>query len=182
MGEGFVIEPLDKHHDKADFSCGQAALDRYIKQQAGQDVRRNLARVFVVCAQNSKSAMGFYTLSATHIMASSMLGKFSHKLPKYPIPAVLIGRLAVDSTIQKKGVGKVLLADALKRIVRARHSVAMYAAIVDAKNEQACCFYRKFGFLSFRDIPKKLFLPLDTCLKAQEREKADLRHVLAGSL
>jgi ribosomal protein S18 acetylase RimI-like enzyme len=153
----FLIQALSKAQDKSVFSCGVEALDRYLKQQASQDIKRHLAQIFVaVPKETPQTIAGFYTLSAT-----SMHEDLARKFPRYPLPAALIGRLAVAEYFQRQGLGKILLADALKRIVAARQSIGMFAAIVDAKEEKAKQFYIKFGFTAFHDQPLRLFLPLE---------------------
>ena len=114
-----VIEPLGKRHDRSAYSCGVAVLDRYLKQQAGQDVRRRVARVFVCTADGSNIVLGFYTLSALSLDLSSLPESLARKLPRHPIPAALIGRLAVDRSSLERGLGRMLLADAVKRTVHA---------------------------------------------------------------
>ena len=81
-----VIEPLGKRHDRAAFSCGLPELDRYLARQAGQDVRRRIARVFVCTAEGSDAVLGFYTLSALAIDLSSLPEELSRKLPRHPVP------------------------------------------------------------------------------------------------
>jgi hypothetical protein len=94
----WLIEPLDKHHDRADFSCGEASLDRYLRSQAGQDARRHVAAPFVaVAAAGSPRVLGYYTLSAFGIELAELPDETARKLPGYPVvPAALLGRLAVD--------------------------------------------------------------------------------------
>lgn len=84
------------------------------------------------------------------------------KLPKYPIPAVLLGRLAVDQSMQGKKLGAILLVNAMKRALLASATIGMYALVVDAKNEKAQSFYQHFGFLPLVDQAMRLFIPLDT--------------------
>ena len=96
--DALVIEPLGKRHDRAAFSCGIPELDRYLVQQAGQDVRRRIARVFVCTAEGSDTVLGFYTLSALAIDLSSLPEELSRKLPRHPVPCALIGRLAIDQS------------------------------------------------------------------------------------
>lgn len=164
----FLIQLLSKVQDKSSFSCGVEALDRYLKQQASQDIKRHLAQVFVVVPkERPQTIAGFYTLSATSMQAVSMPEELARKFPRYPLPAALIGRLAVAEYFQSQGLGKILLADALKRIVAVRQSIGMFAAIVEAKDEKAKQFYIKFGFTSFHDQPLRLFLPLETVQRAE---------------
>jgi predicted GNAT family N-acyltransferase len=84
------------------------------------------------------------------------------KLPKYPVPIVRIGRLAVDNSMQGKGVGASLLKDALQRCVMVSKEVGIFAVVVEAKHEKAKRFYLKYGFSEFNDEPLNLFLPIKT--------------------
>jgi GNAT superfamily N-acetyltransferase len=155
-----IIEPLGKRHDRGAFSCGVAELDAYLKRLAGQDVRRRIARVFVCTEEGSEIVLGFYTLSALSIDLSALPEDYARKLPRHPVPAALIGRLAVDRSGQGKGVGRLLLADAIQRTLGASEQVAVYAMVVDAKGEAARRFYLAHGFLSLPDQRMRLFLPL----------------------
>ncbi len=158
-----VFEPLGPHHDRAAFSCGNDDLDRYLKTRVNQDQRRNLARAFVLVGTAPEVIAGYYTLSSTGIDLGKLPEAEAAKLPRYPvIPAALIGRLALATEYQGKGLGGVLLADALKRIVEAGTEVAAYAVVVDAIDDSAAAFYEKFGFLRFPSIPRRLFLPVAT--------------------
>ena len=158
--DALIVEPLGRRHDRAAFSCGLPELDRYLTRQAGQDVRRRIARVFVCTADDSDVVLGFYTLSALSIDLASLPDELSRKLPRHPVPCALIGRLAVDRSAHGRGLGRMLLADAVKRTVAAGETVAMHALIVDAANEDAKRFYERFGFLPLTDDPMRLFLPL----------------------
>ena len=155
-----VVEPLGRRHERTAFSCGLPELDRYLVRQAGQDVRRRIARVFVCTVGDADTVLGYYTLSALSIDLSSLPETLSRKLPRHPVPCVLLGRLAVDASTHGQGLGRLLLADAVKRVMAAGEIVAMYAMIVDAANEDAKRFYQGFGFTPLRDAPMRLFLPL----------------------
>ena len=158
--DALIIEPLGKRHERAAFSCGLPELDRYLARRAGQDVRRRIARVFVCTAGETDAVLGFYTLSALSIDLASLPGQLSRKLPRHPVPCALIGRLAVDRSAHGRGLGRMLLADAVRRTVAAGESVAMHALVVDAANDDAKRFYEKFGFMPLTDDPTRLFLPL----------------------
>ncbi len=158
--DALVVEPLAKQHDRKSFSCGLPELDRYLARQAGQDVRRRIARVFVCTSGGADAVLGFYSLSALSIDLASLPGELSRKLPRHPVPCALIGRLAVDRSAHGRGLGRMLLADAVKRVVAAGEIVAMYALIVDAANDDAKHFYEGFGFERLSDEPMRLFLPL----------------------
>jgi GNAT superfamily N-acetyltransferase len=153
-----VIEPLGRHHDRRTFSCGQVALDDWFRHRASQDEKRNVARVFVAVAPEL-GVVGFYSLSALSLSLESVPEELAHRLPRYDaIPAALIGRLARDERVRGKGVGELLLADAIQRILGAGRSVAVFAIVVDAKDERAAAFYRALGFREFPLQPSRLFL------------------------
>ncbi len=157
---GIVIAPLERRHDRALFSCGVEQLDEYLKRRASQDVRRRVARVFVATDEMSDRVLGFYSLSALAIDVSSLPPRQARRLPRHPIPAALIGRLAVDRMVQGRGLGRLLLADAVQRTLGVSDQIAIHALVVDAKNDAAREFYLAFGFLPFPDRPERLFLPL----------------------
>lgn len=158
FGDEFRIEPLGAGHNRSVFECGAEPLDRYLRVQAGQDARKNIAAPFVLVLSDGTVA-GYYTLSATAINLAELPEKTARKLPRYPLlPATLLGRLAVDRRHQGKGYGRFMLADALFRAFRSE--IASFAVIVDAKDESALRFYQRESLLSLPDQPMKLFLPM----------------------
>ena len=159
--QNLVIEPLNPTHDRTGFQCGIEALDRYLKKQAKQDIKRRISRVFVATKpDNPKVVIGYYTLSTLSIELNQLPEKLVRKLTKHPVPAALIGRLAVSNAAQGQGVGKMLLADAIKRTLAVSDQIALYAIVVDAINENAKGFYEQFGITRLSDDSPKLFLPL----------------------
>jgi ribosomal protein S18 acetylase RimI-like enzyme len=122
-----VIEPLNRTHDRKGFQCGVEALDRYFKKQAKQDIKRRIRRIFVATKpDNPKAVIGYYTLSTLSIELNQLPERLARKLPKHPVPAALIGRLAVSSNAaQGQGVGKMLLADAIKRTLAVSDQIAI---------------------------------------------------------
>ena len=162
-GPQFRFEPLG-NHDRSSFQCEASPLERYLKEQAGQDARKNVAAPFVLLTATDQIA-GFYTLSSTILrsddLAPELLKKL--KLPRYPqLPATLLGRLARHSNFRGQGIGELLLIDALKRAYTLSRQIASLAVIVHAKDERAVKFYREFGFESFVDAADKLYLRMDT--------------------
>lgn len=153
-----VIEPLGKGHDRVGFSCGQPELDDWFRLRASQDEKRNVARVFVAVTPDL-GVVGFYSLSSLSLALESLPEELAHKVPRYDaIPDALIGRLARDARVRGQGVGELLLADAIQRILGAGRSIAVFAIVVDAKDEHAVKFYRTFGFRAFPLQPRRLFL------------------------
>ena len=160
----YVIEPLCSHHNRADFHCGIEALDLYLQERAGQDLRRFLAAVFVLQDLEQEYLAGYYTLAATAIQLTDLPTEFTRKLPKYPlIPATLLGRLAVDERYQGQSLGTFLLLDALYRSLNSE--VASMAVVVEAKNDKAKAFYEYHQFIPFPQQPQRLYLPMKTITK-----------------
>lgn len=156
-----AITLLTKEHDRSVFCCGVNALDRYVQEQATQDMRKHVAATFVLTQKNERAVLGYYTLSATSIALDDLPENISKKLPKYPlVPATLLGRLAVDKNQHDKKFGELLLIDALHRSYNASSEIGSMAVVVDAKDEKAISFYQKYGFIVFSDQPHKLFLPM----------------------
>lgn len=156
----YQIRLLDANVDVAAFRCGHSSLDEYIRRYASQDVRRNVARVFVATPENDfRRLAGFFTLSAGSVSCSSLPSSMARKLPRYPVPVALIGRLAVDVEFQGKGLGSILLADACQKVAQASEVLAMAGIIVDAKDEAAATFYQHFGFSPLPGQLDRLMLP-----------------------
>ena len=163
MEPKYEIEPLGDAHDRAAFASGIAPLDRYLREQAGQEMRRNVAAVFVLRMGGSSTIAGYYTLSATSTEPTGLPRDLQKRLPRYPtLPALLIGRLAVDQRYQGQGIGRALLTSALSRSLRLRTEVGAIGVIVDAKDDRARQFYERYGFQGFLDDPYRLFLPMQT--------------------
>ncbi len=160
----FVIQAFRKAYDRNIFDCGSQPLNEYLRHHISQDLRRNLTTCFLALDQANNIA-GYYTLASASIDLSTLPAHLAKKLPRYPtVPAVLMGRMAIDKNYQGQGLGGVLLADALHRIIRS--GIGAYALVVDAKDEQAAEFYRHFGFLPLTASPLKLFLPVATARAA----------------
>jgi GNAT superfamily N-acetyltransferase len=160
----YVVEPLDAQHNRSDFECGVEPLDRYLKQQASQDMRRRIAALFVLVDQDIDSIAGYYTLAATAIRLAELPPEITKKLPKYPlVPATLLGRLAVDQRYQGQGVGSFLLMDALRRSFNSE--IASMAVVVDAKDDKARDFYEHHQFIPFPEQSQRLYLPMATIAK-----------------
>jgi len=156
-----IIEPLNRNHNRATFNCGIESLDGYLKQQAGQDIKRRVSRVFVARGPQDKTrVLGYYTLSTLAIELSALPDEIANKLPRHPVPSALIGRLAVDVSAQGKGIGKVLLSNAIKRTLAVSHEIAIYAVVVDTIDEEVESFYLRYGFTRLVDSGGRLFLPL----------------------
>ncbi len=156
----WVIEPLNKLHHRATFSCGQSSLDDFLRDRVTQYEKRKLGKTFVVVMAGEKQVLGYYTLAAGAIAFQNLPPEVSRKLPKHPVPSILLARLAVDSSAKGKGLGAVLLFDALSRVADVATNLGVYAVEVDAIDESAASFYAKHGFIALADAPLHLFMPI----------------------
>jgi GNAT superfamily N-acetyltransferase len=162
----YRVEGLGRQHDRSGFSCGSEPLDHYLRAQAGQDARKRVAAPFVLCEGEGNTVLGYYTLSAISVDIGEWPETVAKKLPRYQVvPATLLGRLAIDRRLQGQGAGEYLLMDALHRSLQASRQVAALAVIVDAKDERAVAFYRRYEFIPFAEQPTRLFLPLSVIEK-----------------
>jgi ribosomal protein S18 acetylase RimI-like enzyme len=156
----FLLTQLNGAHDRTTFDSGSVSLNKYLREQVSQDVRRRVAACFVATTDGKRIA-GYYTLASASLLLSELPPSTGKKLPRYPtVPAVRMGRLAVDQDFKGQGLGGALLADALDRA--AGSEIAAFALMVDAKDEAAVAFYRHHGFIALPDSPRTLFLPLAT--------------------
>jgi ribosomal protein S18 acetylase RimI-like enzyme len=164
------FEVLAAHHDRRGFSCGVAELDRYFQQQVTQDIRRRITSCFVAIAGQDAIA-GYYTLASGSIPITELPEDLAKRLPRYPsLPAVRIGRLAVDAKFRGQGFGRLLLWDAAARALRAEQ--ANFTLLVDAKDDATVAFYRHYGFVAFTTAPRVLFLPLATAAKILDASRS----------
>jgi ribosomal protein S18 acetylase RimI-like enzyme len=155
------VEALAAHHDRDAFSCGIDSLDRYLRTQAGQDVRRRANGVFILVAADAiETVLGYYTLCATSLSQGNVPAAARKHVPRYPlVSATLIGRLAVSRTRQGNGLGALLLADAVRRAYASAETVGSSMLVVDALNDRASAFYESFGFQPLPESPR-LVLPM----------------------
>lgn len=159
MGE-FHIRALDDALDATGFVCGNTQLDGYIRRYASQDLKRDVARVFVAFpVADPHCIAGYFTLSAASVNAATLPEALRRKLPRYPVPVALLGRLAVDVNFQGQGLGSILLTDACIKVARASEVLAVAGLVVDAKDDSAIVFYRHFGFIPLPGQPTRLLLP-----------------------
>lgn len=158
-GFPFTVEPL-AGHDRSRFLSGADALDRYFQVQVSQDIRRRVTACYVAVEAATGAVAGFYTLSASGVPLTDIPAELAKKLPRYPaVPAARVGRLAVDQRFRGKKLGAALLFNAIARA--ARSDVAVFALVVDAKDDEAEAFYRHHGFQNFGSVPRQLFASID---------------------
>lgn len=154
------IVAFDAAYDRSTFDCGSGPLNRYLREQVTQDIRRRIAACFVALA-GGRSVAGYYALSTATVPLADLPSDITCKLPRYAaVPAVRMGRLAIDQAFKGQGLGGALLYDALRRA--ARSEIAAFALVVDAKDDQAAAFYRHHGFMELSASSLASFLPLAT--------------------
>ena len=154
------IVPLEKKYNKLKFTCGYELLDNYIKRLAKQDVNRDLSACFVLVDDND-IVKGYYTLSANSIKREEFLDDLVKKLPPSyaELPTILLGRLAIDKSIQGMGYGEMILLDALNRSLVISESLGSIAVVVDPIDDFAKKFYSQYGFILL-PTSGKMFLPM----------------------
>ncbi|MBU3694574.1 MAG: GNAT family N-acetyltransferase [Rhodocyclaceae bacterium] len=154
------VLPLTGDHDRPGFDCGSQALNDWLCQVARQHQDKGLSRTFVAVADDApEHILGYYALTLAELENRHLPDAWRKKLPRR-IPGVRLGRLAVERAAQGRGLGALLLVDAL---TRARHIHAQAGGIglfVDALDDRAAGFYQRFGFAATPDEPLMLFLPV----------------------
>ncbi|SHN91731.1 FIG001353: Acetyltransferase [Bathymodiolus heckerae thiotrophic gill symbiont] len=157
------INALNTGHLRKAFDCGEPTLNTYLHRYARQNIKNRINRVFIASPVDSnKIIAGYYTLSAGSIRVDDLPLAQKRRLPNYPIPIALLGRLAVDKQYQGQRLGAILLADAVQRVEQASEVLAVYAIVVEALNPSVAEFYQGFGFIAFANQPLKFFLPMSS--------------------
>jgi GNAT superfamily N-acetyltransferase len=156
------IEPLCASHERGEFSCGKAPLDDFLRLRASQYEKRRLGRTYVGLFPGAMTVAGYYTLAAGAIAVANLPPEAAKRLPKHPVPVILLGRLAVDQKAKGQGLGKALLRDALRRSLDLSVQLGLFAVEVLAIDAEAREFYIKYGFVPLADNDLHLFLPIRT--------------------
>lgn len=157
------IERLAAHHQRGGFDCGESVLNEFLQRQASQLLRKGFGKTYVALADDGVTVVGFVTVSAGQIQTTQLPPHL--KLPRYPAPALRIGRLAVDRREQGRGTGQQLMSFSLQLALEFSRQVGVYAVVVDAKHEKAKLFYEALGFTATLDDPLCLYLPISTLQK-----------------
>ena len=164
---GWVESAISKLHDRKSFDCGSAELNEYLQRYARQNHDSGGAKTFVATrSSDSARVLGFYTISPGAIEFSRVPAEVSKKLGRYEVPVFRLGRLAVDRSVQGRGIGGELLLAAGERSLAVASEVGGVALAIDAKDLNAAAWYERFGALRLLDDPLKLILPLDTVAAA----------------
>ena len=161
-----ITTPVEEADARSGFTCGEPALDAFFARHAVANDERGIGTTFVLrgAVEGDPAVLGFYTLSMASVEADQLAPALQGRLPRYPLPVALIGRLGVHREAQGRHLGQRLLGDALSRVAVAAHQVGCMGVIVDAKHEQAEGFYLKYGFVVIDHMawPHRLFLPMAT--------------------
>ncbi|MDD2774510.1 MAG: GNAT family N-acetyltransferase [Gallionella sp.] len=160
-----TIALLNAQHQRAGFDCGDTALNEFLQKHAGQQQRRDFGKTYLALDNDGCTVLGFITVSAGQIATAALPAEL--KLPRYPVPILRIGRLAVDVRAQGKGIAQDLLAFALRLALDFSKQVGLYAVVVDAKHQRARDFYVRLGFIPCVDQPLCLYLPIATLRQAE---------------
>jgi GNAT superfamily N-acetyltransferase len=154
------ILPLTGSHDRQDFDCGRQELNLWLRQVAGQHQGKGVSKTFVATRKNEPARIcGYFALTLAELENRHLPEAWRKKLPRR-IPGVRLGRLAVDKIFQSKGLGELLLLDALSRTQRITTEAGGFGLFVDALDERATDYYRRFGFISAPDTPLLMLLPV----------------------
>lgn len=151
--------PLRSSHKKNSFVCEEPSLENYLRKQAGQDVKRQVAACFIVEGEDG-AIKGYYTLSSDSIDRTIIPSELQKKMPYKNLPVTLLGRLARDRNYKGQGIGELLLADALLRAYQASATIGACAVVTDPINEKARAFYATFGFILLES--GRMFIPMET--------------------
>jgi len=160
------IGRLDPGHVRGDFDCGKPSLNDFLQTLVNQYEKRNLGRTYVATEGDDRRVLGYYTLSSGSVNVGSLPAKQSKKLPRHPVPVILLARLAVDQRAQGKGFGGHLLRDGITRSLDLSEKLGIHAIVVDAIDDGAKAFYLKYGFSPLLDHAWHLFLPIATARAA----------------
>lgn len=165
------IELLRDSHDRGEFSCGKAPLDDFLRLRATQYERRRLGRTYVALFPSTTTVAGYYTLAAGAVAVANLPSDVAKRLPKHPVPVILLGRLAVDQKARGQGLGRTLLRDALCRSVDLSQQLGLFAVEILAIDAEAKEFYTKYGFVPLADNGLHLVLPIKTIQEGRTEEK-----------
>jgi len=159
--------PIDKTHDRKSFDCGEPALNTYLQRFARQNHESGGAKTFVATPTSAPATiLGFYTLSPASIDYARTPDVVRRGLGRYEVPVYRLGRLAVDRSVQGKGLGGGLLLAAGRRCLAVSQEVGGVALLIDAKSERAAGWYEGYGAVRLADAPLTLVLPLKTIAAA----------------
>lgn len=160
-----MIEPLGDDHNRAAFSCGRDYIDRQFHSRLDSQIKDNLARAFVAVEPGKKEILGFYVLRSHEIEAYRVPDQWGGMIETHTlgsVPSAFIALFATRERVQGRGIGRAMMADALRRIKRTSlETMGIYAVVLDALDQQAFAFYEKLGFQALDPhCPMRMFYPV----------------------
>lgn len=163
-----LIEELGKQHDRKNFDCGEVALNAFLQTLARQQQEKGISKTFVLVDHSKpKVILGYFSLTACEVVSENLPPALAKKYPARA-PGAKLARLAIDRRQQRKGYGQILMVEAMKKTLVVAENIGIIGFFVDAKNHDARVYYGQFGFISFRERPLEMFLPLATLRQAIE--------------
>jgi len=167
-----TFEKISRDANRQNFDCGVDSLNEYLKKYAWQNFKKNVGVTILAFEKGKRDRiLGYYTVSMAQINFEHLPPGLSKGLPRYPVPAIRIGRLAVDRSVLAKGVGSALLRNALQRAIALSTQLGTCAVLVEAISEQARSFYEHYGFVTLHDLPSSLVLPVTTIAQTYELDE-----------
>jgi ribosomal protein S18 acetylase RimI-like enzyme len=167
-----IFEKISRNVDRDRFNCGVSSLNEYLKRYALQSLRKNVGVTIIAASdEDRKRILGYYSVSMAQVEFDQMPEDLAKGLPRYPVPAMRLGRLAVDVSTRGMGIGAALLRDALLRAVGLSREVGTCVMLVDAIDDKAKAFYQRYGFIPLQEIPLTLVLPIETIASAFAAEE-----------
>jgi GNAT superfamily N-acetyltransferase len=155
----FVVEPLSNRHDRTGFDCGVEDLNRFLRQYGLQNQKKHFVRTYVCCT--AIEIVGYYSLAFGAVNQEKAPESVTRGMGKYQVPAIILGRLAIDKKYQRKGFGAALLKDAILRAKQAEQIGGLRVIVVHAKDANAQAFYLQYGFIPSKGDPLTLFFPIE---------------------
>jgi predicted N-acetyltransferase YhbS len=152
------IVPFNKSVDRSGFTCGKSDLDEWLRTQAGQQEKRSNARTFLALDPDGANAVGYYTTTTYRLGLDEAARAYGVGKRQYPVPAVLLARLAVDERWAGHGVGRQLLVHALQGFAEASRLLGFEIVVVHAIDAEAVTFYARYGFVRFEEHPLHLLM------------------------
>ena len=156
------FELLDDRHNRGEFSCGKPSLDSYFHTHAKQHAKKGISRTVVACPLASDKVLGFYSMAASSVSLVDFPKAWAKRLPKHPIPSILLARLAVDRSSQGLGIGSQLLMEALRKSLEISMVIGVYGVHVHALDDDAAGFYSNYGFVALENQHRHMFLAIET--------------------
>ena len=161
----FKIEILNKSHDRINFDCGDSGLNEFLRKYARQNAAKGLSVTYVAVGRDIKTILAYYSISSGQVACATLPDEERLKLPRYPVPVIRIGRLATDLRFICRGIGSMMLVDALRRASVLSTNLGVFAVEVDALTPEAKRFYCKLGFLTLVDDQLHLYISIKTIKK-----------------